>query len=130
MRSFCGSAALVAALFLGACQRSSDTAAPKATLLVPASDPVAVLLQGDQLIIANRGAEPIRYAVIERTHFETALALWCVGQDECGKLVPVGESGSVRVAAIEGYRSGATEAFVFWWYVRTRAVQRVLVALS
>ena len=74
MRSFCGSAALVAALFLGACQRSSDTAAPKATLLVPASDPVAVLLQGDQLIIANRGAEPIRYAVIERTHFETALA--------------------------------------------------------
>ena len=135
MKHLTGSILLATLLGVAACSGHSELLDPVA-LVVSDAEGIRISLQGDQIRLVNSSAEPVRFAAIERQFFEHALALWCIG-GECGAHVAVGQSGSIPLADVSGYESGAREVVVFWWYDRPNAseeekangVRRVVVPL-
>ena len=109
---------------------------PPTGRLVSDAEGVRVSLESDRISVANQSAEPVRIAAIESDFFEHALALWCIG-GECGLRVARGESGSIKLDEVSGYRSASREVTLFWWYDRPNAsdeekasgVRRVVVPL-
>ena len=106
--------------------------------VVSESEGVRIAAQGSEIVLENRSAEPVRFAVVERDYFERALVLWGFGFGTGGTLVSVGKNGAVKLADVPGYSSAAREVMVFWWFERPSAtdqekaagVRRVSVPLS
>lgn len=113
--------ALAGLLAASGCSGQRDLL-PPAARLVNEAEGIAISLDGDQILLANGSAEPVRFAAIERQFFEHALALWCIG-GECGTRVAVGKRGSLAFADVSGYESNAREVVVFWWYDRPNATE-------
>ena len=76
---------------------------------------VTATAEGGEVSVRNGTSARIYFGTLERTHFETALALWCFGHSRCGVAVEPGATARVRVDQITGYSAAASEAIVFWW---------------
>jgi hypothetical protein len=105
--------------------------------VVSESEGIRIASQGSEIVLDNRSAEPVRFAVVERDYFERALAIWSFGFGG-GTLVGVGKSGAVKLTDVPGYSNASREVMVFWWFDRPGAtneekaagVRRVGVPLS
>jgi hypothetical protein len=78
-----------------------------------------VQVAGSNLLLTNRGGEPIHHLAFEANF--AALALWapCASpsQAECPPLNP-GETRALALAGISGYAQGrGQDVIVYWWHL-------------
>jgi hypothetical protein len=79
------------------------------------SNDVSAVVEGDRLVIRNRGGEALRTGVVESRTLDEALAQWCFGSAQCGDALAAGQALTVRLAAIPGYSANAESVTVVYW---------------
>ena len=103
---------------VGGCSGQRELLAP--ARVVSESEGIRIASQGNEIVLDNGSAEPVRFAVVERDYFERALAIWSFGFGG-GTPVSVGKGAAVKLADVPGYSYASREVMVFWWFDRPSA---------
>jgi hypothetical protein len=80
-----------------------------------ANGDVSWIVRGQQVEVSNETADTIRYALVGRGYYHTALAQFCFGSSNCGLLLPPRLTGVVSYLDIAGSAKPETEAMLIWW---------------
>lgn len=103
---------LAASVCVGAsgCQATSPVDSHTA-----ASKDVGVVAANQGVQVTNNSATDMRFSLIGRTTFHTALAQWCFGSPSCGTSLAPHATITVPYSQIPGADSPETEAMLMSW---------------
>jgi hypothetical protein len=118
MRSMLRPIVIAVAVSLTACGGKEGPPTSPLTPTQIVAEGITIDVVNERLVLRNTSAERIRFGALERVYFETLLASWCFGTDDCGSGLDAGQTASLQLSDIGGYTPAATELTVFWWPVR------------
>jgi hypothetical protein len=72
----------------------------------------------DGVSLENRGGGTLRFSVVDSLFFQDGLALWCMGQDDCGAPLGAGERRLIPPDDIVGPPPRGKAVQVLWWDLR------------
>lgn len=97
---------------LAACSSGSTEPGASADVRTQA---VTAEVDAGELVIRNNADFTVRVGVLEAEYARTALALWCMGGDQCGTAIEPGATLRVPLSEISGYGPASEELLVHWW---------------